>query len=46
MNKIVMSHKQDQEVKIEYLKNKRDEVENTINEEIQAIYQQYFKSQY
>lgn len=46
MNKIVMSHKQNEEVKLEYLNTKREEVENLINEEITGIYEEFFKKEY
>lgn len=46
MNKIVMSHKQTQEVKLEYLKTKREEVESLINQEIAGIYEEFFRRQY
>ncbi len=46
MNKIVMSHKQNEEVKLEYLNSKREEVQNLINEEINGIYEEFFKKEY
>ena len=39
MNRIILSHKQSEEIKLEYLKNKKYEIEENIKTEIKAIYE-------
>ena len=46
MNRIILSHKQTEEIKLKYLRSKKEEIQQRVDADIKGLYEEFFKKDY